>query len=114
MKTKSPMLGGAMLEQPVKTREKKQPKPKTNKTTNGPKSASVPNQQHGELPYSVQPPKPPTPRQMMRTDAKHAKISATRRWVSGELSNKEHAAIHARADRVLTNKVPKEALPKGW
>lgn len=48
--------------------------------------------------------KEPTPSQRIKTHAREEKIHATRRWVAGELSNKEHAGIHRRANEVLKGK----------
>lgn len=49
----------------------------------------------------------PTPAQRMKDHARDAKVYATRRWVDGEISTTKHNQIHARANRVLTNKGPK-------
>lgn len=45
--------------------------------------------------------KPPSKAQRLKEDAEYAKQSATRRWVEGSLSTKEHARVHARANQVL-------------
>ena len=48
--------------------------------------------------------KEPTPRQRMKMHAKEEKIHATRKWVAGEISTKQHDGVHARADAVLKGK----------
>lgn len=45
----------------------------------------------------------PTPMQRLKMDAKDAKHSATREWVRGRMSTKEHSEIHSRADHVIRN-----------
>lgn len=57
------------------------------------------NTQVGELAYSE--PKPPSHQKMMKNMAREQKLHATRRWISGELSNSAHKRAHARADSVL-------------
>jgi len=48
--------------------------------------------------------KEPTPRQRIKTHAREEKIQATRKWVAGELSNKQHEGVHRRANEVLKGK----------
>jgi hypothetical protein len=100
----SPLI--AALLAPDSKKKVKDPKVKRPKT--GEKAESMTGQQHGEL----QGYKEPTPRQRMKMDARDSKVHATRRWVMGELSNKQHAGIHARANRVLTGKAPMIKVPK--
>jgi hypothetical protein len=75
------------------------------KKSRGEKSVTEPMQQHGELPNS-EAPKMPTVMQRTKMHAKDAKVSATRDWVEGRITTKEHKAAHARADHVLTNQKP--------
>jgi hypothetical protein len=95
---------------------KKQPKRKAGQTTKGESPMAQTGQQHGELGGA----KMPSPQQQMKQDiksaARGAKVHATRQWVMGELSNKQHDGIHARADRVLSTGTakPSRPLPKGW
>jgi hypothetical protein len=99
----SPLIAALMA--PDSKKKVKDPKPKREKT--GEKAPSMTGQQHGELPAY----KEPTPAQRMKSAARDAKVHATRQWVMGELSNKKHAGIHARANRVLTNKAPIVKMP---
>lgn len=48
--------------------------------------------------------KEPTPKQRMKIHAREEKVQATRRWVAGELSDKEHAGVHRRANEVIKGK----------
>ena len=45
--------------------------------------------------------KEPTPHQRMKMHAKEEKIQATRKWVAGEITTKQHLGVHARANAVL-------------
>jgi hypothetical protein len=74
------------------------------KKSKGEKSVTEPGQQHGELSSS----KAPTDRHLMRENAKSSLRHATDSWVSGHISTKEHAAVHARAKHVLSGKNPHE------
>lgn len=116
-KAKSSPLLEALKPSAKKVKDpKKQPKRKPGQTTMGEAPYSQTGQQHGALEGA----KMPSPQQQMKKDikqgARDSKVHATRRWVMGELSNKEHAGIHARADRVLATGVvkPSRPLPKGW
>jgi hypothetical protein len=93
----SPLLA-ALAAPAEKTKKVKDPVKKREKS--GEKAPSMTGQQHGELPSY----KAPTPRQEMKTDARRAKIHATREWVMGNMSSKEHAGVHSRANQVLTGK----------
>lgn len=55
---------------------------------------------------AVQPRKPKAPTTESRTveRAHDAKVSATDRWVRGEMTSKEHDAVHKRADSVIKKK----------
>lgn len=53
-------------------------------------------------PLRVQP-KPTTESRMVER-AHDAKVSATDRWVRGEMSSKDHDAVHKRADTVIKKK----------
>jgi hypothetical protein len=74
------------------------------KKSKGEKSVTEPEQQHGGLSND----KEPTPVQKMKGHAKDAMQNATRDWVEGRMSTKDHNAVHARAAHVLKNKHPKE------
>lgn len=107
-------VGGNLLSALGKTnatkKAKKDPEQKRAKTG---ETKATGGQQHGELrDNSV--PTMPSHKEMTNDEARYAKRNATRQWIEGKLSNKKHAGIHERANRVLTNKVPKIALPKGW
>lgn len=47
--------------------------------------------------------KEPTPAMKIKKAAQDEKHHATRRWIAGEISNKVHDTIHARADKVIKN-----------
>jgi hypothetical protein len=47
---------------------------------------------------------PPTGPERTVQAAHDEKVHATRKWVSGEISNAEHSKIHARADHVIKKK----------
>jgi hypothetical protein len=47
--------------------------------------------------------KEPTPTMRIKKAAQEEKHHATRRWIAGEISNKVHDTIHARADKVIKN-----------
>lgn len=49
--------------------------------------------------------KPPTHGQRLKAAARDEKVHATRRWVAGEMSTKQHSQVHARANKVLKGKV---------
>jgi hypothetical protein len=49
-------------------------------------------------------PKEPTPHQRMKMHAREEKIHATRKWVAGEITTKQHMGVHARANAVLKGK----------
>jgi hypothetical protein len=101
----SPLI--AALLAPAGDSKKKIKDPKSKREKTGEKAPSMTGQQHGEL----QGYKEPTPHQRMKQAARDAKVHATRRWVEGELSNKAHAGIHARANRVLTGRAPLIKMP---
>ena len=75
-----------------------------NSVTRGEKSVTSHGQQHGELSSASV----PTEHQMMKEHAKGALRHATDSWVSGHMTTKEHAAVHARAKHVLSGKRPME------
>lgn len=54
--------------------------------------------------------KEPTPAMRIKRAAQDEKHTATRRWIAGEISNKVHDTIHARADKVI--KSPKNYFGK--
>jgi hypothetical protein len=93
----SPLLAAlaAPSEKPKKVKD-----PKAKREKSGEKSEAMTGQQHGELPAY----KEPTPRQRMKSDARDAKIHATRQWVMGDMTTKQHDGVHARANHVLTGK----------
>ena len=103
----SPLISALLAPQsPKRVRDPKLARAKT-----GEKAPAMTGQQHGELASY----KEPTPAQRVKMHARDAKVSATRRWVDGDISTKAHAGIHARANRVLTNKGPKVGgRAKGW
>lgn len=45
-------------------------------------------------------------KQMVKEHAKHEKRRATEDWIAGRMSTKDHNAVHARADHVLSGKRP--------
>ena len=45
----------------------------------------------------------PTPAMKIKTMAHHEKREATRKWVSGEISDAKHKQIHARANHAIKN-----------
>lgn len=49
-------------------------------------------------------PRKPTPESRTVERAHDAKVSATDRWVRGEMTSKEHDAVHKRADQVIKKK----------
>lgn len=116
MAKKDPSVGGNLLSALGKTNATKKAKkdPVAKKAKTGEPGAAIGGQQHGELKGNSVPTMP-SHKEMTKEDARYAKRDATRQWIEGKLSNKKHAGIHARANHVLTNKVPKSALPKkGW
>lgn len=56
--------------------------------------------QVGELAAVI---KAPTPAMRIKSMAHDEKLHATRRWVSGEITNAKHAQIHKRADHAIKN-----------
>lgn len=48
--------------------------------------------------------KEPTHADRAVENAHHAKVSATDSWVRGEMTSKEHAEVHKRADKVISCK----------
>lgn len=111
----APMLGAILgISRTPKGQDKKRAvKPKTrkgrgdHKVTGGERSVTEPAQQHGEL-ASYQAPKPISDRKLMKEHAKSTLRQATDSWVSGHMTTKEHAAVHARAKHVLSGKNPHE------
>ena len=96
----APMLGAILgISKTPKGQDKKRAK-----KSKGEKSVTEPAQQHGELASY----KPPTEAKMTRENAKSALRHATDSWVSGHITTKEHAAVHARAKHVLSGKRPME------
>jgi hypothetical protein len=62
----------------------------------------------------------PSDKHMLREHAKHSMRRATEDWVSGHMTTHEHAAIHKRAQHILSGKRPEafrgksgERKPKG-
>jgi hypothetical protein len=108
----APMLGAILgISRTPKGQDKKRAvKPKTKKgrgdhmVTHGEGSVTSHGQQHGELSSASV----PTEHQMMKEHAKGALRQATDSWVSGHITTKEHAAVHARAKHVLSGKRPME------
>ncbi len=108
----APMLGAILgISKTPKGQDKKRAvKPKTkkgrgdHKVTGGEHSVTEQGQQHGELASY----KAPTEHQLMRANAKSNLRQATDSWVSGHITTKEHAAVHARAKHVLSGKRPME------
>jgi len=108
----APMLGAILgISKTPKGQDKKRAvKPKTSKgrgghkVTAGEHSVTEQGQQHGELASY----KAPTEHKIMKENAKHALRQATDSWVSGHMTTKEHAAVHARAKHVLSGKRPME------
>lgn len=94
-----PLIGALFTSVTPKGEDKKRAKP-----SKGEKSVTEPHQQHGELPSY----KEPTPVQRTKMHARDAKVSATRDWIDGRSTTKEHNAIHARANHVLTSKPVRE------
>lgn len=96
----APMLGAILgISKTPKGQDKKRAK-----KSRGEKSVTEPGQQHGELASN----KEPTDRQIVRQNAKGEIRRATDSWVSGHMTTKEHAAVHARAKHVLAGKHPNE------
>jgi hypothetical protein len=115
MAKKDPAVGGNLLAALGKTNATKKAVKNTKgkRAHTGEPGAAIGGQQHGELKGNSVPDMP-THNEMTKDEARYAKRNATRNWIEGKLSNKKHAGIHERANQVLTNKVPKIALPKGW
>jgi hypothetical protein len=113
MAKKNP-VGGNLLSALGKTNAvKKAEKDPVKKRAKTGESKATGGQQHGEL-RNNSVPTMPSHAELTKDEARYAKRNATRQWIEGKLSNKKHAAVHERANRVLTNKVPKVALPKSW
>jgi hypothetical protein len=47
--------------------------------------------------------KEPTPSMRIKKAAQDEKVHATRRWVSGEISDKQHTTAHRRANHAIKN-----------
>jgi hypothetical protein len=100
----APMLGAILgISKTPKGQDKKRAK-----KSKGEKSVTEPGQQHGELANSMAPPKPISDHKIMKEQAKHSMRRATEDWVSGHVSTKDCAAVHARAKHVLSGKRPHE------
>lgn len=103
----APLIGAFFNSIPNPANDRKRAvKPRKNQTTKGEGSVTSPLQQHGELASDAAPtmPRMPTDQAMMKDHARSAKRSATRDWVDGRMTTKEHAAVHKRADHVLAAK----------
>lgn len=88
---------GAMLSGAYQKPAKKHSVPKK-----GGESATTggPHTQVGELDDEI---KEPTPAMKVKTMAHSEKLHATRRWVSGEISDAKHKQIHSRANHAIKN-----------
>jgi hypothetical protein len=53
-------------------------------------------------------PKRPSDKEMVKDHARMQKRHATQDWVAGRMTTKQHNAIHARADHVLSGKHPRQ------
>jgi hypothetical protein len=96
----APMLGAILgISKSPKGEDKKRAK-----KSKGERSVTSPAQQHGELASY----KAPTDNQLTRQMAKSSLRSSTDSWVSGHITTKEHAAVHARAKHILSGKRPME------
>lgn len=103
-KSMSPLIGALFNSVTPPAQDKKRAvKPSKGKTTKGEKSVTAPFQQHGELASSDE----PTPIERVRSHARNAKVNATQDWVAGRINNRQHEAVHKRANHVLMNKSPK-------
>jgi hypothetical protein len=108
----APMLGAILgISKTPKGQDKKRAvKPKTKKNgaghmvTHGEGSVTSQGQQHGELSSASV----PTEKHLMRENAKSSLRHATDSWVTGHITTKEHAAVHARAKHILSGKRPME------
>jgi hypothetical protein len=76
------------------------------KRSMGEKSVTEPNQQHGELASAMEP-KPLSDRAQIKEHARSEKTNATKDWVAGRISTKQHSAVHKRANHVLASKEPR-------
>ncbi len=47
--------------------------------------------------------KEPTPAMRIKKAAQEEKHHATRRWIAGEITDKHHKMVHARANKVIKN-----------
>lgn len=63
-----------------------------------PATTGGPHTQVGELDDEI---KAPTPAMRIKRAAHDEKINATRRWVSGEITDKQHASTHRRANHAI-------------
>ncbi len=103
-KSMSPLIGALFNSVTPPAQDKKRAaKPSRGKVTKGEMSVTEPAQQHGELGAY----KEPTPIERVRDHARNEKVSATRDWVEGRITSRQHAAVHKRANHVLMNKDPK-------
>lgn len=99
MAAMGPLIGALFGGVTPKGQDKKRAQP-----SKGEKSVTEPHQQHGELSAF----KEPTPVQRTKMHARDAKVSATRDWVDGRMSTKEHNGVHSRANHVLSSKPVRE------
>lgn len=90
-------MAGTLLKGAYQTPQKghKVPKKMGERATTGGTHTQV-----GELDDEI---KEPSPAMKAKEMAKHEKLHATRRWVSGEISNAQHTQVHKRANHVLKN-----------
>jgi hypothetical protein len=104
-KAMGPLIGALFTS--VSPRGGKTPKGQDKKraqSSKGEKSVTEPAQQHGELSAF----KEPTPIQRTKMHARDAKVSATRDWVDGRITTKQHNSVHTRANHVLSSKPIRE------
>lgn len=104
--TMGPLIGALFTSVTPKGQDKKRAK-----KSKGEKSVTEPMQQHGELASAsvpTMPPKQPSDKQQIKSEAKHQMKRATEDWVAGRMTTGEHKAIHARAQHVLHGKNPHE------
>jgi hypothetical protein len=100
----APMLGAILgVSKTPKGQDKKRAK-----KSKGEKSVTEPEQQHGELLNSQTPVKPISDHKLIKENAKREMRHAVDSWVSGHVTTKEVAAVHARARHVLSGKRPHE------
>lgn len=72
--------------------------PKKEKVNRGPSTGS--DTQVGELASAY---KEPTPAMRIKRTAGDEKVHATRRWIAGEISDKQHTQAHRRANHAIKN-----------